>query len=324
MRHTSAEPLVSVVTPFYNTADYLAECIESVLAQSYGNFEFILQDNASMDGSTDIAARFARIDERIRLVRREELLPQVSNYNAALTQIHRESKYCKIVQADDWIDPECIQRMVRLAERSDRVGLVSSYCLEGTAVRCTGLEHRETLLDGRELARRHLLSSFFLFGTPTTVMYRSDIVRARRPFFREGRYHEDTEACYEILRDWDFGFVHQILSFSRVREDSIYSTMKAFDSPILDKLICLRMYGPQFLQEQEMSSEWRRYTSNYYDRLARGALQLRGNDYWKFHRDGLGTAGLRLDPARLGLAVFRALLSRLMCPRELLAGLRRT
>ena len=59
-------PLVSVVTPFYNSTQYLAECIESVLAQTHGEFEYILSDNCSTDGSTDIAESYARRDSRIQ------------------------------------------------------------------------------------------------------------------------------------------------------------------------------------------------------------------------------------------------------------------
>ena len=55
-------PLVSVVTPFYNTASYLAQCIESVLKQSYSEFEYILMDNCSTDGSSEIAETYARRD----------------------------------------------------------------------------------------------------------------------------------------------------------------------------------------------------------------------------------------------------------------------
>ena len=56
----ASRPLVSVVTPFYNTAPYLAQCIESVLAQTYPHFEYILMDNCSTDGSAEIAETYAR------------------------------------------------------------------------------------------------------------------------------------------------------------------------------------------------------------------------------------------------------------------------
>src|SRR5690242_9640140 len=93
-------PLVSVVTPFYNTAAYLSECIESVLNQTYPNFEYILADNRSTDGSFGIAESYARLDQRIRLIRYPEFVAQLPNYNRALREISKTSQYCKIVQAD--------------------------------------------------------------------------------------------------------------------------------------------------------------------------------------------------------------------------------
>ena len=83
------EPLVSVVTPFYNTAEFLRECIESVLSQTYSNFEYILVDNQSTDGSAAIAAEFAARDQRIRVVRNERFVDQVPNYNGALLHVSR-------------------------------------------------------------------------------------------------------------------------------------------------------------------------------------------------------------------------------------------
>ena len=96
-------PLVSVVTPFHNTADYLEQCIKSVLAQTYEHFEYLLCDNCSSDGSTEIARAFAESDPRVRYMRFDELLPQVPNYNRALEQMSASAEWCKIVQADDWI-----------------------------------------------------------------------------------------------------------------------------------------------------------------------------------------------------------------------------
>ena len=68
------KPFISVVTPFYNTQKYLAECIESVLRQTYQNWEYILVDNCSSDGSSEIAARYASQCDKIRVIQTEEVL----------------------------------------------------------------------------------------------------------------------------------------------------------------------------------------------------------------------------------------------------------
>ena len=68
---------VSVVTPFRNVVSYLSQCIESVLAQSHTNIEYILSDNGSSDGSTAIAESYAKRDRRIRLVRQPQFLSRL-------------------------------------------------------------------------------------------------------------------------------------------------------------------------------------------------------------------------------------------------------
>ena len=54
-----SQPLVSIVTPVYNGADFLSECIESVLAETYENWEYTIVDNCSSDGSADLARGYA-------------------------------------------------------------------------------------------------------------------------------------------------------------------------------------------------------------------------------------------------------------------------
>lgn len=80
-------PSVSVVTPFYNTDAYLAECIESVLSQTYTNFEYILVDNKSSDRSLEIAKHYAARDARVRIVQNDSFVSQLENYNGALRRI---------------------------------------------------------------------------------------------------------------------------------------------------------------------------------------------------------------------------------------------
>src|SRR4029450_11016956 len=102
----------------------------------------------------------------------------------------------------------------------------------------------------------------FLVGSPTTVMYRADLVRARRPFYAEGRYHEDTEAAFELLGGCDFGFVHQVLSYLRQRAESISGSVRGHDPEPLDRLLIVTLYGPRYLQADEHAAcpaEARRY-----------------------------------------------------------------
>jgi glycosyltransferase involved in cell wall biosynthesis len=287
-------PPVSVVTPFFNTAAYLTGCIESVLGQTYRNFEYLLVNNKSTDGSREIAARYSTQDSRIRLIDNPAFFGQVENYNAAVAQISPESRYVKIVQADDAIYPECLSRLVELAERERGVGLVSSYRLIGTEREDVGLEAGVSRLPGREACRKMLLGGCYLLGSPTTVLYRADIVRSRRPFYTPGRYHEDTEAGYEILLESDLGFVHEVLSFTRADNVSITASSRTFNSSDLDYLIVLERYGPQVLTAEELARRRVHSHRGYYRFLGRGLLRLQGRDFWQYHRAGLATIGWRL------------------------------
>jgi glycosyltransferase involved in cell wall biosynthesis len=302
------QPLVSVVTPFYNTAPYLTECIESVLGQTYSNFEYILADNCSTDGSTKIAETYARREPRIRLIRCPQLLPQLPNYNRALWAVSDASKYCKIVEADNYILPECLRLMVQAFEQSESIGLVSSYYLFGDVVHGSGYPHRKPMFPGREWARRYLRDLVHVFGSPTTVMYRSSIVRQHRPFYDESALHADTEKCLEILKQWDFGFVHQVLSFMRTDNVSISSTLRPLRDGILDWYILMRRYAPVFLEPEEAASLRRKAKQTYYRVLARQAVRLREPAFWRYHKEGLRTLGESIDWFYLTLRIGRELL----------------
>ncbi len=118
---TSA-PLVSVVTPVHNGAEFLAECVDSVLTQTYANWNFTIVDNASTDATPEIASRYAAIDSRIRHLRFDELVDVTASYNRAFESVDPESEFCKVVGADDMLFPECLERMVAAASVSETRG----------------------------------------------------------------------------------------------------------------------------------------------------------------------------------------------------------
>ena len=186
-------------------------------------------DNCSTDGSSEIAEAYAARDPRIRLIHCSDFLAQIPNYNRALSAISSSSKYCKIVQADDWIFPECLRLMVLAFEQSESIGLVSSYWLSGDELGGSGFPRQTPMLPGRECAGWFLRTAIGIFGTQTQVMYRSSLVREQVPFYNVSfPYFADLRKCMEILERSDFGFVYQVLSFWRRDNESTLSGLDDF------------------------------------------------------------------------------------------------
>jgi glycosyltransferase involved in cell wall biosynthesis len=314
----SGEVFVSVVTPFFNTADYLRECVESVLAQTHTNFEYLLVDNQSTDGSSEIAAEYAKRDPRIRVIRNPEFLEQVPNYNGALRHVGADARYVKMVLADDYIFPECIARMVAVAEAHPTAAIVSSYYLEGRYVCGSGIEWPTECIPGAVATRLHLLENLYLFGTPTTLLYRADLVAKRRPFFSESSMHEDTELCHEVLTDADLGFVHQVLTFSRRGNEGVLTAIESFHWRRPFVYTILRKYGPRFLSGDELPSRLGPARTDYLRTLGESVLVNREPEFWAYHRRALATVGEDL-PTKLSLApqIARAALKAVVRPRWL-------
>jgi glycosyltransferase involved in cell wall biosynthesis len=112
------EPLVSVGIPTYNRASDLPRAVESVLAQSYGNLELIISDNASTDETAQVCESFCRRDPRVRYIRQPENLGPVGNFAEVLR--HSKGEYFMWLADDDWLDPtyieECLAVLVRHPE----------------------------------------------------------------------------------------------------------------------------------------------------------------------------------------------------------------
>jgi len=312
------EPLVSVVTPVYNGERYLAECIESVLKQTYQHWEYIIVNNCSADHTLDIANEFCTKDSRVRVYNSKEFRGIMENWNHALKQISPESKYCKVVHADDLLYPECIERMVQVMENNPSVGIVSSYRLCGEQVDCNGLSFTTKVLSGREVCRSTFYKKYYLFGSPSTILMRSDSIRKRENFYNEDNYHADVEACFDVLQDSNFGFVHQILSYTRLHEETQSATrsQKLKTNLVENSLGVLKKYGPVYLQEREYEDLMEKKLQRYYQVLAVCALKLENKDFWNYHKKSLAKIDMSFSNYRLIKAVLAKLLDLLLHPVE--------
>jgi glycosyltransferase involved in cell wall biosynthesis len=294
-------PLVSVVTPVYNGEKYLSQCIESVLHQTYGNWEYIIVNNCSTDRSRDIAKSYAAKDSRIRIRDNREFVGVMQNHNIAFREMSPASRYCKVVQADDWLFPNCLSEMVQVAEANPSVGIVGSYCLSNDRVKCDGLTYPSTVVPGRELCRLTLLGRLYLFWRPTSLLIRFDLIRHAAHFYNEVHLHGDDEAAYEALRNSDFGFVHQVLTFVRRHEESVTSSSAyRFNTIILSKVDLLIKFGPVYLNDDEYRRLVAQQMKEYYRFLAKNIFRLKERkQFWSYHRNGLKHIGYPLNKLQL-------------------------
>ena len=321
----SPPPRVSILTPVYNGAGHLSECIESVLRQTYANWDYTIVNNCSNDESLAIAQKHAAKDPRIRIVNNDRFLRIIENHNHTIRQISPESKYCKFVFADDWLYPTCVEEMVHVAEEHPAVGLVGAFTMDGQGVLTTSPIIRGTvwepgprpscIVSGRELCRSELFGNGgYVLGTMTSLLVRSDLIRKRAVFFNEPHLHADHESCFEVLKDSDFGFCQQVLSYTRPRPDSTSSFAEKFDVILLGKLALFLKYGRELLDETEYRKVLAKRRGEYYESLAHNVLRLRSSWYWGYHKDTLLAYGYRISPLLLTLALIRDLFTQLLHP----------
>ena len=307
-------PLISVLTPVYNGEALLADCIESVLAQTYQNFEYIVVNNRSTDRTREIALGYAARDKRIQVHDNADFVNADANHNRALARISPQSRYCKFVQGDDKLFPECLERMVDLAEKHPKVGMVAAYGIyDAGKVLWEGLPLASTVVAGREVCRARFLGGPYLFGNPTSSLLRTEIVRGKEEFYPEWNPHSDTEICYRILQEWDFGFVHQILVYKKsATEGSITAWSRRINTFAPGHLHDLLTYGHVYLSREELEPVVAERMAFYYDFLAKSRWEDRDAEFWKYHEAALRRMGRPLDRKRLYAAMVRRLFKRLL------------
>lgn len=103
-----ANDKISVIVPVYNKKDYLEQCIDSILSQTYNNLELLLIDDESTDGSGDICDRYADRDERVRVFHQKNGGPTA----AVMTGLKEAvGDYCAFIDSDDYVSSDMLQKM---------------------------------------------------------------------------------------------------------------------------------------------------------------------------------------------------------------------
>lgn len=317
---------VIVLTPVFNGEPFLQECIDSVLGQTHDNIQYFIIDNCSTDRSLEIAEAAAANDDRITVIKNTEHVGVIQNWNRALNILDKKSKYIKFVHADDWLYPNCIEEMVAVADANDRVALVSAYRLEENRVTLDKLPADAPLIpctygftmNGRSVARAILLERASVLGSPSSVLMRTNDLGDSSRFYDEDYLHADKDAALSLLADHDFGFVRQVLVFTRRHNESVSSRVKVLDSRRQENLLLLKTHGPRLLTDEEYRAAWEREIRDYYNFLAAHVGTGQGAGFWNAHAEVLQQAGEMFSRSRLAGAFLRRWTNPRMALKDLL------
>lgn len=160
-------PLVSVLMTAYNREKYIAEAIESVLASTYTNFELIISDDRSQDGTVGIAKAYEEKDKRIKVFTNQSNLQQFQNRNLSLT--YAKGEYIFFVDSDDTITPGAIEKLVQSMQRFPAAQF-AMYCDKP-------VEEEPFLLDGKKAIRDHFFSAPLLIIGPGGTFSKAGFIK---------------------------------------------------------------------------------------------------------------------------------------------------
>ena len=170
-------PIVSIIVPIYNAEKTLARCVDSILNQTYQDYELLLVNDGSTDSSGGLCDSYAARDQRVRVFHKENA--GVSNArNLALAQAR--GTYLQFLDSDDWITPEATLSLVRAAEDHQCDLIISDfYRVVGERVSHKGDIDEDSVLTREEYAA-HMMENpaDFYYGVLWNKLYRREIVEA--------------------------------------------------------------------------------------------------------------------------------------------------
>jgi glycosyltransferase involved in cell wall biosynthesis len=215
-----ADCKVSICIPTYNYGQYLAETIESILAQSFADFEVIIVDDHSSDGTRAVVEPYAAKDSRIRFSVNPENLGMVQNWNHCLSLARGE--YVKFVFGDDLLATEdTLKKMVAVLDADPSVSLVGSarnFIDENSALlKVESRFRRSGVLPGADVVNYCLMRQGNLIGEPSVVMFRRE--QGKRGFLTSYRQIVDLEMWFHLLEQGNFGYINEPLCSFRIHRE---------------------------------------------------------------------------------------------------------
>lgn len=197
--------LVSIIIPVYNVAPYLKRCMETILHQSYENLEIILIDDGSIDGSSDLCDKYARLDERILVHHQENKGLSVARNVGTLFS---HGKYLCFIDSDDYIDERYVELLYTAMSKTESDMAMCAhyrYFDDNGGRKIVNLYNQQVhltedyyVVSGKECIQDYVEKKL-MSVTAWAKMFSKDLAQIN--LFPEGRVYEDMATYIRFLRE---------------------------------------------------------------------------------------------------------------------------
>jgi glycosyltransferase involved in cell wall biosynthesis len=234
-------PLVSFVVPCYKFAHLLPQCVNSILKQTYQNYEILIMDNCSPDNTPEVAASFS--DPRVNHIRNEVNIGHIRNFNKGIMMAR--GKYVLLISPDDWLQsPKVLERYVDLMERNPGVGFVFCRAIEVQGTKEVGIAgwtdcgDQDLIWEGPSFLARLIQGDCVVLSA---AMVRKECYEKFGMFSLEMPHANDWYLWCVLALHYQIAYVSEPMVFVRVHDESLTSTFNQGGSPlcVIDELSVL-------------------------------------------------------------------------------------
>ncbi|MBQ8830080.1 MAG: glycosyltransferase [Oscillospiraceae bacterium] len=208
--------MISIIIPVYNTKHYLESCVESILKQTYRDFEIIFVDDGSTDGSAEILDTFAEKDERIRVI--HQVNAGVSSArNRGINEARGD--YLSFVDSDDTLEPDMYETLIGLIEQYDvSIAHCSYNRVENNKVKRVG-NSGKVYVQTREEALDCFISGRLFVGSCWTKLYAKELFNDVR-FSADIKTSEDMLVNFQIFGKVDTSVFYDVCKYNYLISDT--------------------------------------------------------------------------------------------------------
>lgn len=251
---------ISVITPVYKVEGYLRKCIDSILAQSFQDFEVLVIDDGSPDLCGQIADEYAALDSRIHVIHKENGgAPSARNEGI----LRAKGEYLYFPDSDDWLEPDYLQDMYDLAVRTNTQLVISGFVMEYFEDNCEQsytVQVPEQFFLTKQEVRENLHNYFnnMMMAVPWNKLYKADYINEKQLFFPNMKW-DDLHFNMEVIMDIERVAISNSFGYHFFRSRKGSETTTVFDGMLYQKRReqfehILKVYSYWEIQEKKIFS----------------------------------------------------------------------